>query len=76
MGQDLVHEFVSPDHRVKVKEVLVNALEGQQTASFEFPLFTKNQKRVEILLNATTRRDGRATHELPFQLNREQCWPL
>jgi signal transduction histidine kinase len=28
-----------------------------EAANFEFPLFTKDQKRVEVLLNATTRRD-------------------
>jgi len=60
MGRDLVHEFICPDYRVKVKEVLDNALQGQQTADFEFPIFTKDQKLVEILLNATTRRDGGA----------------
>jgi len=26
-------------------------------ANFEFPLFTKDRKRVDVLLNATTRRD-------------------
>jgi len=61
MGRDLVHEFISPDYRVDVKEVLDNALKGQQTANFEFPLYTKNHVRVEILLNATTRRDGGAS---------------
>jgi PAS domain S-box-containing protein len=40
-----------------VKEVLDNALMGSEAANFEFPLFTKDQKRVEVLLNATTRRD-------------------
>ena len=40
-----------------MKEVLDNALQGREAANFEFPLFTKDQKRVEVLLNATTRRD-------------------
>jgi PAS domain S-box-containing protein len=40
-----------------VKEVLDNALLGSEAANFEFPLYTKDQKRVEVLLNATTRRD-------------------
>jgi PAS domain-containing protein len=30
---------------------------GRETANFEFPLYTKDQQRVEVLLNATTRRD-------------------
>ncbi len=31
------------------------ALRGVESANFEFPLFTKDQQRVEILLNATAR---------------------
>jgi PAS domain-containing protein len=37
--------------------VLDNALQGRETANFEFPLYTKDQRRVDVLLNATTRRD-------------------
>jgi PAS domain-containing protein len=37
--------------------VLDNALQGRETANFEFPLYTKDRQRVEVLLNATTRRD-------------------
>jgi hypothetical protein len=44
-------------NKVAVKEVFVNALQGWETANFEFPLFTKDQTRVDVLLNATTRRD-------------------
>jgi PAS domain S-box-containing protein len=56
MGRDLVEEFISPDHRVRVKEVLDDALRGRDTANFDFPLFTKSQERVDVLLNTTTRR--------------------
>ncbi len=42
---------------MSVKEVLDNALKGRETANFEFPLYTKDRLRVEVLLNATTRRD-------------------
>ena len=42
---------------MSVKEVLDNALQGSETANFEFPLYTKDRRRVEVLLNATTRRD-------------------
>ena len=59
MGRDLVEDFITPEYKAAVKEVLDNALQGRETANFEFPLFTKDlQTRVEILLNATTRRDG------------------
>ena len=34
------------------------ALGGKETANFEFPLYTKKSERVEILLNAATRRDA------------------
>ena len=33
------------------------ALLGDETANFEFPLMTKDGVRIEILLNATTRRN-------------------
>jgi PAS domain-containing protein len=36
---------------------LDHALKGRETANFEFPLYTKDRQRVEVLLNATTRRD-------------------
>ena len=57
MGQSLVEVYITEEFRASVKEVLDNALQGNEAANFEFPLFTKDQKRVEVLLNATTRRD-------------------
>ena len=44
-------------------DVLQKALAGAETANFEFPLFTKDGRRLVILLNATTRRgpDGSVT---------------
>ena len=58
MGHDLVKEFITEDYRASVLEVLDNALQGTDTANFEFPLITNNGARVEVLLNATSRRDG------------------
>jgi len=40
-----------------VQTVLDRALRGEETANFEFPLMTKAGARIEILLNATTRKD-------------------
>jgi hypothetical protein len=40
-----------------VSSVLDKALRGKETANFEFPLITKNGVRIEVLLNATTRKD-------------------
>jgi len=58
-GRDLVKDFITEEYRVSVKEVLDNALRGREAANFEFPLYTKDEKRVDVLLNATTRRDVR-----------------
>ena len=57
----LVEEFITEDYRASVKEVLDRALKGQETANYEFPLYTKDDQRLDILLNATTRRDGNGT---------------
>jgi PAS domain S-box-containing protein len=57
-GRSLVEDFIAEDYKVLVKEVLDNALVGKETSNFEFPLYTKDGKRVEVLLNATTRRDA------------------
>jgi PAS domain-containing protein len=52
-----LQDFITKEYQVSVKEVLDNALQGRETANFEFPLYTKDQRRVDVLLNATTRRD-------------------
>ena len=57
MGQNLVGEFITKEYRTAVSAVLDKALKGEETANFEFPLITKNGVRIEVLLNATTRRD-------------------
>lgn len=57
IGENLVDEFIPQDYKVGVRDVLVKALEGNETANFEFPLITNTGRRVEILLNATTRYD-------------------
>ena len=57
MGQNLVEQFITPEHRARVQSVIDQALAGEETANFEFPLMTKAGIRLEVLLNATTRRD-------------------
>jgi len=57
-GRKLVDEFVSIDFKYSVAEILNNALKGIETANFEFPLLTSGDHVVEVLLNATTRRDA------------------
>ena len=54
-----LEEFLKPEDKSSVVEVLENALKGKETANFEFPLYTKSGERVEILLNAATRRNAK-----------------
>jgi len=57
MGRSLVQEFITDDFKTAVQAVLDQALAGDETDNFEFPLITKGGARIEVLLNATTRRD-------------------
>jgi PAS domain S-box-containing protein len=57
MGKDLVEVYITEEFRASVRKVLDDALQGIEKSNFEFPLFTSDQRRVEVLLNATTRRD-------------------
>ena len=57
MGKNLVEEYITPEYRSAVQDVLDEALKGSETANFEFPLMTKAHVRVEVLLNASTRRN-------------------
>jgi PAS domain S-box-containing protein len=57
LGQDLVKTYITEDYREAVKKVLENALGGEETANYQFPLFAKDGKRVVVLLNSSTRRD-------------------
>jgi PAS domain-containing protein len=56
-GRSLVQEFITDDFKKPVQAVLDKALAGFETGNFEFPLITKGGARIEVLLNATTRRD-------------------
>ena len=57
MGKNLVREFITDEFKTAVQTVLDQALHGEETANFEFPLITKHGVRLDVLLNATTRRD-------------------
>ena len=57
MGKNLVEEYITPEYQEAVQRVLNEALGGNETANFEFPLMTKAHVRIEVLLNASTRRD-------------------
>ena len=56
-GRYLVRDFIIDEYKIAVNAVLTKALQGMETDNFEFPFITKSGQRVEVLLNATTRRD-------------------
>jgi PAS domain S-box-containing protein len=58
LGKHLVDTYITPEYQVAVRNVLQEALSGTEMANFEFPLFGKTGQRVEILLNASSRRDA------------------
>jgi PAS domain S-box-containing protein len=58
IGRDLVDNFITDDYKLSVGEVLSKALQGDETANYEFPLFNRSGDRVDVLLNSTTRRDA------------------
>ena len=58
LGNDLVQTYITEDYRESVKKVLENALQGKETANYEFPLFAKDGDRVMVLLNSSTRRNA------------------
>ena len=58
MGRQLVEDFITEDYRASVNEVLDNALKGNETSNYQFPIVTKDKRKLDVLLNATTRRDG------------------
>ena len=57
MGRNLVKDFITEDYQTSVGEVLQQAFKGIETSNYEFPLMTKTNRRVQILLNATPRYD-------------------
>ncbi|HIG68589.1 MAG TPA: PAS domain-containing protein [Myxococcales bacterium] len=58
MGHPLVDQFITEGFKSSVREVLDKALQGEQTANYEFPLYTKDSARVDLMLNASSRRDA------------------
>jgi PAS domain S-box-containing protein len=58
LDKDLVENFITAEYKASVGDVLANALKGEETANYEFPLFTKSWHRVDALLNSTTLRDA------------------
>ncbi len=57
MGRSLVQDFITDDFKTPVQTVLDKAFAGDETDNFEFSLITNIGARIELLLNAMTRRD-------------------
>lgn len=57
LGHSFVQEFIIEEYKESVNEVINNALIGKETMNYEFPLFTKENKKLIILLNSSSRRD-------------------
>ncbi|MFT5611084.1 MAG: PAS domain S-box-containing protein [Polaribacter sp.] len=58
MGLNLVANFIAEEHRSSFGNILEKALKGEETANYEFVLFSKAGNRIDILLNSTSRRDA------------------
>jgi PAS domain S-box-containing protein len=58
IGGCLVADFITDDYKALVSEVLAQALRGEQTTNWEFPLFARHGAQVDLLLNAITRRNA------------------
>ena len=58
MGRLFVEEYIGEETRDSVSRVLDKALAGEATTNYEFPIYTKAGRRVDLLLNASPRRDG------------------
>ena len=75
-----MEEYITDDYKARVQEVFTKALAGEETANFEFPLVTKGGVVLQILLNATTRRDDRGRvvgvvgigQDITARMNQEQ----
>ncbi|KAE9055544.1 hypothetical protein PF005_g33027, partial [Phytophthora fragariae] len=61
LSQEVVGEnvgtIISPEFKAMTHEIMCQALQGNETASFELALKTKTGRKVNILLNATARFD-------------------
>ena len=57
LGHNMIEEFITDEFKGLLSEVHDKALRGERTTSFEFSLGSKDGKRVDLLFNATARRD-------------------
>jgi PAS domain S-box-containing protein len=56
-GGNLVEMYIREEFRASFRQVLDRARLGERIADFELPIFTKDQRRLELILNITPRTD-------------------
>lgn len=56
IGKHLVRDFITADYQSDVASVMQDALRGQETDNFVFPMFNKDGERFELLFNTTSLR--------------------
>jgi PAS domain S-box-containing protein len=57
LGKRWVNEFVGIENRAATEHMIARVLQGDAISNFELPVFTKNDKRLVLLLSAFPRRD-------------------
>ena len=57
MGEDIIQCFIDVNSRDSVKQILLKALAGEETSNYEFPLYTKDHRKLDILFSATAKRE-------------------
>ena len=57
LGHNMVEELITDEFKGLLSEVQDKALQGEETTSFGLPLRAKDGKQIELLFNATARRD-------------------
>jgi PAS domain S-box-containing protein len=57
-GRDLVANFVTDDYKDAIGVILDKALNGEKIANYETSLLTKSGNKIDVLFNASTRRDA------------------
>jgi len=58
-GKSFVETYITDEYKESVNDVLTRALQGEETANYEVPIYSKYGVRIMVLLNATTRRNTR-----------------
>ncbi|MBH37837.1 hypothetical protein CL658_02270, partial [bacterium] len=55
--KSFVDTYITDEYKESVNDVLTRALQGEETANYEVPIYSKYGVRIVVLLNATTRRN-------------------